>query len=202
MDQNFYFTHPYEHIDKLKPESNISHKTITITNPVLPKNYYWPDKLILLVDENSSVHLQMRKFIEKNGSNSLFLHEQQAGASKLLMNRKDISLVIMDLNFPDSTGPDLIREIKQLNKNLPVIAHSDNISEGYYGEVLDQGFDACISKSNQKDELLMVMDKFLIEANNTKNNKCVSLKFWRYTSIKSIKWVIYLLPIIIFVIIY
>ncbi len=163
----FFFTHPNSESDDLKERVNVLHKKITIANPVLPKNYYWPNKLILLVDENSSVHLQMRKFIEKTGV-TLVSARTGAGASKLLMNRKDIALVIMDLKFPDLTGSELIKEIKSQNKELPVIAHSEKISDGYYGEILKQGFDACIAKSNQKDELLMIMDKFLVEANNTK----------------------------------
>ncbi len=163
----FFFTHPYDISENEKKHSSISHKTITISNPVLPKNYYWPNKLVLLVDENSSVHLQMRKSIEKTGV-TLVSARTGAGASKLLMNRKDISLVIMDLKFPDSTGEELIKDIKQMNRDIPVIAHSEKVTEGYYGEILNYGFDACISKNGDKEELLMVMDKFLVEANNTK----------------------------------
>ncbi len=163
----FFFTHPIEVVNSDDIKNVISHKTITISNPVLPKNYYWPNKLILLVDENSSSHLQMRKFIEKTGL-TLVSARTAAGASKLLMNRKDIHLVLMDLKFPDSTGQELVRVIKGMNKSIPVIAHSEVAVNGNCSDILNQGFDACISKPTQKDELLMVMDKFLVEANNTK----------------------------------
>ena len=158
----FYFTHPVE-LQKKEEEKRISHKTITITNPVLQKNYYWPNKMMLLVDENSSAHLQMRKFIEKTGI-TLVSARTAAGASKLLMNRKDIHLVVMDLKFPDSTGYELVKEIKKLNTNIPVIVHSDKAINGNCDDLLGQGFDACIQKPSDKDEVLNVMDRFLVEA--------------------------------------
>ena len=74
----------------------------------------------------------------------------------------------MDLKFPDSTGQELVQVIKRMNKSIPVIAHSEKAINGKCSEILNQGFDACISKPTQKEELLMVMDKFLVEANNTK----------------------------------
>ncbi len=163
----FFFTHPFTQLNEDINKNSISHRTITISNPVLPKNYYWPNKLILLVDENSSSHLQMRKFIEKTGL-TLVSARTAAGASKLLMNRKDIHLVLMDLKFQDSTGEELVREIKKMNKAIPVIAHSEMAGNGKCTEIMNQGFDACITKPTEKDELLMVMDKFLIEANNIK----------------------------------
>ncbi len=163
----FFFTHPIVNTKGEDERNVVSHKTITISNPVLPKNYYWPNKLILLVDENSSSHLQMRKFIEKTGL-TLVSARTAAGASKLLMNRKDIHLVLMDLKFPDSTGQELVQIIKRMNKSISVIAHSEKAINGKCSEILNQGFDACISKPTQKEELLMVMDKFLVEANNTK----------------------------------
>ncbi len=163
----FFFTHPFDVKEGFNEINILSHKTLSISNPVLPKKYYWPNKLILLVDENSSVHLQIRKLIEKTGV-TLVSARTAAGASKLLMKRKDISLVIMDLKFPDSTGVELINEIRQLNKEIAVIAYSNELVEGCYDEVLNFGFDACITKSGKKEDLLLLLDKFLVEANNTK----------------------------------
>ncbi len=157
----FYFTHP---IDDRETKNIIldEPKTFTFSNPVLPKNFYWPNKLMLLVDENSSAHLQMRKYIEKTGI-TLVSARTAAGASKLLMNRKDIHLVLMDMNFPDSDGYKLVQIIKGLNKNLPVIAHSATAVNGEREKLIKGGFDACIAKPAEKEELLSLMDQFLVK---------------------------------------
>ncbi|TLX73903.1 PAS domain S-box protein [Labilibacter sediminis] len=156
----FFFTHPIELVKQEESSQEPQKRTYTISQPVLPKNYQWQNKLVLLVDENSSAHLQMRKIIEKTGV-TLVSARTAAGASRLLMNRSDIHLVLMDLNFPDSDGYELVRIIKERNKNLPVIAHSAKAFNGERERLLQGGFDACVLKPTEKDELLMVMDQLL-----------------------------------------
>ncbi len=155
----FFFTHPIEGNDI---STNVQ-KIIKISNPIINKNFHWPNKLMLLVDENSSAHLQMRKFIEKTGI-TLVSARTAAGASKLLMNRSDIHLVLMDMNFPDSDGYELVSVIKGLNKGLPVIAYSATAVNGERERLISGGFDACIAKPADKVELLTLMDQFLVEA--------------------------------------
>lgn len=158
----FYFIHPgYKGVveDKSRP---VIYKNMEVSGPVLPKNYYWPNKLMLLVDQNSSSHLQMRKIIEKTGL-TLVSARTAAGASKLLMNRSDIDLVLMDLNFPDSDGFQLVKLIKS-RCGVPVIAHSDRVKNEERKKLLEMGFNAYVPKPTEKDELLKVMDLFLVEA--------------------------------------
>ncbi len=157
----FFFTHPIEMDSEANKYQNNIRKTITFSQPVLPKNYHWPNKLVLLVDENSSAHLQMRKLIEKTGL-TLVSARTAAGASKLLQNRKDIHLVLMDLKFPDADGFELVRIIKHQNRELPVIAHTVKAVNGERKRLIEGAFDACVAKPTEKEELLMVMDRFLL----------------------------------------
>ncbi len=155
----FFFSHP---LSGMPAHAMQPKQMIKISHPVLQKNYHWPNKMMLLVDENSSAHLQMRKYIEKT-SITLVSARTAAGASKLLMNRTDIHLVLMDMNFPDSDGYELVKIIKRLNKGISVIAHTAKVFEGAEDELLACGFDACIGKPADKEELLMLMDQFLVE---------------------------------------
>ncbi len=157
----FFFTHPVEMDSEANNYQNNIRKTITFSQPVLPKNYHWPNKLVLLVDENSSAHLQIRKLIEKTGL-TLVSARTAAGASRLLQNRKDIHLVLMDLKFPDADGFELVRIIKHQNNELPIIAHTVKAVNGEKKRLIEGGFDACVAKPTEKEELLMVMDRFLL----------------------------------------
>jgi PAS domain S-box-containing protein len=160
----FYFIHPCLKEVQEDNCSSVIYKNLSVSGLVLPKNYYWPNKLMLLVDQNSSSHLQMRKIIEKTGL-TLVSARTAAGASKLLMNRSDIDLVLMDLNFPDSDGFELLKLIKS-RSGVPVVAHSDKVMHGERDKLLEMGFNACVSKPTEKDELLKVMDLFLVEADS------------------------------------
>ena len=156
----FFFTHPIDGGGQMmKPES----VRVAEPGPILAKNYRWSNKMMLLVDENSSSHLQMRKFIEKTGI-TLVSARTAAGASKLLMNRTDIHLVLMDVSFPDSDGYELVKTIKRLNKGLPVIVHSAKAIGNEKERLIAGGFDACIAKPADKENLLALMDQFLVEA--------------------------------------
>ncbi|SMO67450.1 PAS domain S-box-containing protein [Saccharicrinis carchari] len=155
----FFFTHPINDV----PISN-KKQIFKLSTPLLPKKYYWPNKMMLLVDENSSTHLQMRKYIEDTGI-TLISARTVAGASKLLMNRKDIHLVLMDRPFSDSDGDNLVDIIKQLNKNMPVVLHTEN-ADSLNPHDMGKNFDACITKPAPKDDLLTLLDGFLVEGEN------------------------------------
>lgn len=153
----FFFIHPVNHI-----KSNPSRKepVFIVSNPVLQKNYHWPNKMILLVDENSSTHLQVRKFIENTGI-TLISARTTAGASTLLINRKDIHLVLMDIPLADSEATALLQIIKQLDKNMPVILHSEIEPNNGNQSLSLNSFDAFLAKPTQKDELLKTIDQLL-----------------------------------------
>lgn len=156
----FYFIHPVGSDQLAVPKTTLV-KGVSI--PLLRKRYSWNNKMMLLVDENSSAHLQMRKYIEKTGI-TLVSARTAAGAAKLLMNRNDIHLVLMDMAFPDSDGFELVKTIKQLNKNIPVIAHTSEAIRSAEMDMEKSGFDAFIAKPASREELLALMDQFLVEA--------------------------------------
>ncbi len=153
----FFFIHPINHV-----ESTPLHKeqVFIVSNPVLQKNYHWPNKMILLVDENSSTHLQVRKFIENTGI-TLISARTTAGASTLLINRKDIHLVLMDIPSVDSEATALLQIIKQLDKNMPVILHAEKLRNIEEQGLYQHNFDAFLAKPTQKDELLKTIDQLL-----------------------------------------
>ncbi len=153
----FFFMHPINHTESIP-----SHKesVLIVSNPVLQRNYHWANKMMLLVDENSSTHLQIRKFIENTGI-TLISARTTAGASTLLVNRKDIHLVLMDIPSVDSEATALLQIIKQLDKNMPVILHSE-LEPNYENQnLLLNSFDAFLAKPTQKDELLKTIDQLL-----------------------------------------
>lgn len=74
---------------------------------------------ILVIDDDVDICQLLRRFLDRKGYES---HSALKGNDGLIfLKNNDVDLVLMDFRLPDYDGIDLIKEIKALNKSLPVI---------------------------------------------------------------------------------
>lgn len=82
---------------------------------------------ILLVDDEKSIHSFLKYLLSKRG------HEVDGSLSGGLalekLEEKDYDLYLIDLDMPEMSGEDLIRQIRALGKEAPFILLS-GLSEG------------------------------------------------------------------------
>ncbi|NPA37147.1 MAG: PAS domain S-box protein [Chlorobi bacterium] len=155
----FFFTIPYVPVDQ--PLDEKPKEKVTIVHHIEPnKKYEWPDKMVLLVDDNSSVHLQLRKYLEKTGI-TVISARTGSSARELLKKRRDISMVLMDIQMPDVNGVSFIEEMKKQGINVPIIAQTSEDALKNSEEILKAGYDELVSKPINREELLNKMDRFL-----------------------------------------
>ena len=114
-------------------------------------------KKILLVDDEESIHLLYREEFEEEGYE---VHSALRGADALekfkIINP---DLVILDINMPDMNGIEVLRQMKEVNPNLPVI-----LSTAYHEYKQDLGAwasDEYIVKSSDLGELKEVVHRYL-----------------------------------------
>lgn len=134
----------------------IKEKTITIENNVretITTKTVWPDKIILLVDATSTAQLQIRKHLDQSKV-TLISARTPNSARELLLKRKDIDLVLIDINMPGINAEEFIKSIRQLNINIPFIAQSVEIEQSKINSILTAGFNDILNKPIQKEELL------------------------------------------------
>ena len=158
----FFFTIPLvlseESVKKPEP---VVHKEMAVVHTIEPnKQYIWSDKMVLLVDDNSSVHLQLRKYLEKTGV-TVISARTGSSARELLRKRDDISMVLMDIQMPDVNGVNFVQEMKEQGIKVPIIAKTTEELLNSGGEILNAGYDEFVSKPIDKEELLIKMDRFL-----------------------------------------
>ncbi len=158
----FFFTIPLVMADKVdKKVKPATEEKAAVVHSIKPnKQYIWSDKMVLLVDENSSAHLQLRKYLEKTGVTVISARTENS-ARELLRKRDDISMVLMDIQMTDVNGTNFIQEMKEQGIKVPIIAKAtEKVLEGG-GDILSAGYDEFVSKPIDKDELLIKMDRFL-----------------------------------------
>ncbi len=155
----FFFTIPLVIVES--KEEEIAREKVTVIHHIEPnKQYMWSDKMVLLIDDNSSVHLQLCKYLEKTGV-TVISARTGSSARELLRKRDDISMVLMDIQMDDVNGVSFVQDMKKQGIKVPIIAQTTEELLKNSDEILKAGYDEFVSKPINREELLIKMDRFL-----------------------------------------
>lgn len=94
-----------------------------------------------------------KQFVAQNGAEGLELFTQ---------NESEIDLIITDVNMPIMNGLEMIREIKKLNPNIPIIVATAFSNTEYLLEAIDIGVDKYVLKPIDMKKLLQLMSQSLL----------------------------------------
>ncbi len=161
----FYFNIPLVTVDEedlpeAKKDEEEKEKVMVVHQVEPDRKYEWPDKMVLLVDDNSSAHLQLRKYLEKTGVTVISARTGKS-ARELLRKRTDINMVLMDVQMPGLESESFVQEIKNEGISVPIIAQTPEGIMNDKEEILKAGFDELVLKPINRDDLLNKMDRFL-----------------------------------------
>ncbi|MDP2277674.1 MAG: response regulator [Nitrospirota bacterium] len=108
---------------------------------------------ILVVDDEELICWSLKWAFEKHAGHSVCcVHTGNDGIQKIMENQYDV--IITDLKLPDINGAELVRKIKELGIDTPVIVISSYLSENILINMLKQGVARCISKPFQIKDIL------------------------------------------------
>ena len=106
-------------------------------------------KKILVVDDEESIHLLYREELEDEGYQVI---SAMSGENALkLFESEQPDLVILDINMPGMDGIEVLRQMKQMKPNVPVILSS--AYPEYKQDLASWASDDYIVKSFNLDEL-------------------------------------------------
>ena len=74
---------------------------------------------------------------------------------------KKIDLVLLDIRLPDSNGIIIMKQLKVLRKELPVIAQTAFALEDEKLKCLEAGFDDYIAKPFMREEFMNLINSYL-----------------------------------------
>lgn len=94
-----------------------------------------------------------KQYVAKNGEEGLELFKK---------NEAEIDLIITDVNMPIMNGLEMIREIKKLNPNIPIIVATAFSNTEYLLEAIDIGVDKYVLKPIDMKKLLQLMSQSLL----------------------------------------
>ncbi|HHO47512.1 MAG TPA: response regulator [Desulfobacteraceae bacterium] len=114
-------------------------------------------KRILLVDDEEGIQLLYREEFEEEGYEVIAAYSGEEALEKF--NQEPPDLVILDINMPGMNGIEVLRRMKEINPNLPVILSS--AYQEYKQDFGSWASEEYIVKSANMDELKTAVRKHL-----------------------------------------
>lgn len=114
---------------------------------------------ILIIEDDISFGQMLQKFFLKNSWQSEVCSTAKTAREKFEANTFDV--ILSDLRLPDSSGIDLLAEIKAINHKTPVVLMTGYAEVGTAVAAMKKGADDYISKPFTPDEILMVINQSL-----------------------------------------
>lgn len=148
----FYFTIPW-----LKKQSSPSTQEAqaSVMEMVTEK------KLKILVTEDEQINLEFLQVILTKAGYTVIPASSGVEAIAHLRNDPEINLIIMDIRLPGMDGYETTREIKKLNKDIPVIALTAHAFAGDREKSVEAGCSFFLTKPVRKSDLLKAIESLV-----------------------------------------
>ena len=126
--------------------------------------YNWSGKKILLVEDDETSIEYLSIILKTTGAE--VISARTARYLRNLYNRlEDFHLVLLDIRLPDAVGWELVKEIKSLRPDIPVIAQTAYAMWSDRIKSEEVGCDNYISKPIGKIQLLNMLNEYLMTPN-------------------------------------
>jgi CheY-like chemotaxis protein len=109
------------------------------------ENEYLKGKKILIVEDDLSSRLYLNKILEKTGVILLNAGDGQEALDFVISN-PDIDIILMDIQLPVMDGYTSTRKIRELRKNILIIAQTAYGLLDERDKIIDAGFNDYIIK--------------------------------------------------------
>jgi CheY-like chemotaxis protein len=124
------------------------------------KKYNWEGKKALVVEDDPSAAFLLSEIL-KHTSMQVETVNSGLEAVEKCKTDPDIDVVLLDLQIPGISGFEAATQIKQIRKDLPIIAQSAYALIEEKERALEAGCDAHISKPINAFDLLSAINHFL-----------------------------------------
>jgi PAS domain S-box-containing protein len=150
-------------------------KGIKIIQDTLPerKTYTWKDRIVLIVEDELHNYTLLENIIYPTKAKIIWV-KNGLDAIAVCKKRNDIDLVLMDVKLPDINGLEATKQIKKLQKDLPIIAQTAFAMPNDAENCLNAGCDDYLAKPLGVDDILQKINHHIHKFSILKKNKSSS----------------------------
>jgi signal transduction histidine kinase/CheY-like chemotaxis protein len=152
----FYFTIPYSEV-----EITTYVPGINIEKPQaygLIDQYNWQGKTILIAEDEDLNYKVLESALAR--TNALIIRARNGLEAVRKFSEHPVDMVLMDIQMPRMDGYEATREIKRINRKIPVIAQTSFAMEGEKEKCIMAGCDNYLSKPLNLNELFLLIENF------------------------------------------
>ena len=145
------------------PAENLTIETAKVTKKEPEKTENGaptPNGTVLIIEDDDSSRIYFKKILEGINLKILEAIEGKEGI-RLFMENPDISVVLLDIQLPGSSGFDIIKELKEIRPEIPVLAQTAFAMAGDKENCIAAGFDDYIAKPIKKETLIGKLQKYI-----------------------------------------
>jgi CheY-like chemotaxis protein len=124
-------------------------------------DYQFFDKTILIVEDIDTSIKFFDAALKKSQAKLLWAANGEEAMAIINSNLGKIDLVLLDLNLPGINGFDVLKHIRSLDNELPVIVQTAYLFSGEKKTSISMGANGFISKPIQLNDLLYNIAKYL-----------------------------------------
>lgn len=120
---------------------------------------------ILIVDSKKETNLTLTKILRKEG----YWVGSTSNITKAMkiLEKKDIDIVLIDIEMPDIDGMTFLKEIKKIKSSVQVVMMTDNGSVDSYLEAMELGAFEYFNKPIKNKILFRAIEKALASCQRT-----------------------------------
>jgi CheY-like chemotaxis protein len=126
---------------------------------VVTTSYSWPNKVVLVVEDDLSSLMLLKAILSKTGVRVLVAEDGES-AIDVIQSKLKVDMVLMDIKLKGLSGLEATKQIRKLQPNLPVIAQTACAISGDMERCFDAGCNAYLTKPISRDKLLETMDYY------------------------------------------
>ncbi len=140
-------------------------------------------KRILLVDDNHGQRITMESILKKSGFSVISADCGMAALSvveKCVQEKEPLTAALLDIKMPDITGIDVLKELKQVFPQIPVIMMTGYAEPDYAIAALNAGATAYVLKPANIEQIKSLLQQAIERERLQEENQAMSLALIEY----------------------
>jgi two-component system, NarL family, invasion response regulator UvrY len=117
--------------------------------------------LILLADDHAVVRRGLRDLLAEAFPAAQFAEAGTGEEMLALIRKRTCDLLVLDVNMPGPSGIDMLRQVKSIAPQVPVLMLSVQPEDQYAVRCLKAGASGYVSKDSAEEELVKAVQKVL-----------------------------------------
>src|SRR2546421_839783 len=118
-------------------------------------------KKILIVDDHEVLRDGLKRIFDKEPGTTAFGEASTVQEALRLVREQDWDVVVLDISLGDRSGLEVLKELKQIRPQLPVLILSMHSEEQFARRAFKAGAAGYVTKDSPRAELLEAIQKVM-----------------------------------------